>query len=320
MDNYKNHKPLFTRLLCGFFIFIVLLIFVVIPIVLRYKSIPLEDLHWAKPAGLIAIHQAKREGQPGILFLRLKDAKEQFIAGNWQVDFSNNGNAFLFSQSKPEIYIIEGGRRIIKTQLKDLRGTIASIQENLRQTYLALEIQGESKSTFCLVEKTGADSQPCQIITVRGTAAHALWNPKADQDLVLKTDRGEIYIQNAWEPKSESVSPESEPARYQQLINLFTANAANNPHRVEGRDGMRQLWRFANLIFIRDEKKGWSFARVPLSAKVGWVVDGYHLLVKTNERLEILEPDERRVSTLLEEPGISGNIIEYRIADFDQTL
>lgn len=304
---------------------ILILLIILPPLIFPFHAINLQDLKWTKASALLAVYDIQRDGKPGLLFLRLKDGKEQFIIGNWQVDYSDIGNAFVYGEpiiGEPDkvgqqIYVIENAAQLFHLQLLKAKNPIVSIQENPAQTYLAIETRSDHSSAYCIIEKISNKPQSCAQLNVQGTITQGRWNPKKERELVLKTETEEIYVRDAWDIKVKHIEASTDPALYQELTALF--NPVDKEHTLIAFEGTYSFKRWLNFILIRHEK-GWQLQRIPIFSKIDWLVDSRHLLVKTRNQLAILELTTGNLAPLLQEPGLGEKMIEFRNGSVDQTL
>lgn len=315
----------FRRLIAAGLIASLAFLIILPRLIFPFHTVTLQDLKWSKAPALIAIHNIQREGKKGLLFLRLKDGKEQFIIGHWQVDYSDIGNAFVYGEpiigepDKPgqQIYVIENASQLFHLQLLNAKNPIVSIQENPAQTYLFIETRGENQSAYCIIEKLSSKPQSCAQLNVQNTITQGIWNPKKERELVLKTNNGEIYVRDAWEAKIKHIEEQTEPELYKELTALF--NHHYKEHTITASEGPHSFIRFMNFILVKHEK-GWRLQRVPLGSKIDWLVDDNHLLVKTRDQISILEFQTGNLAPLLKEPGVGEKMIEFRNAQVDQSL
>lgn len=304
----------------------ILLAILVFPI--QRKRVSFSELRWQRKANLLAIDDMVRNGQRGLLMLRLTDGKEQFIIGQWRAHFTDNGNVIVTEvfpenatpMNKTRLYYFEKGERIMPITVDKLpaEGRVIGASENPKATYLAIGVRTTKSGTlYCIIERVGSTPPSCKQLEL-SSITDARWNPEADHEFVIKTTAGELFVYDPWIKDPKRLYPDSDAARFQALLKLFTP-VDTSPRRVEGIRGTRTFSRFLGLLLVRD-KQGWSWHRVPALARIAWLSDGEHVLVKTRNDLSILELQTGTETLLLTDPTMATRRIRFRNQTVDETL
>jgi hypothetical protein len=292
--------------------------FAAVGIWLPTSQTSLDKLKWKSESQLIALTAASREGRRGILFIRLKDAKEQFIAGEWTAHFQDWGDVMAVGRFPPgyssstgqRLYAVKGDK-ILGLSLEKL-APVVGVQESRNQAYLLMETRDGQKSGFCIMEWLKSRNPDCLPIRVEN-AVQSKWDRLAEHELIMRTASGTIYSVDPWEHGLESpklISPDDDRRKFERARALLaektppSGNLTSSPVK-------RKIARFLNLAIISDAR-GWSVHHVPLFSTLGWLKDGEHLLVKEQNRLGIYETATRSYAPLLREDGIGEKKMSYR--------
>lgn len=317
----SNIIPIFIIPLAFFYFLIDLL-----PSIEQFQEVDLAGLRWDIEPNMIALQDMERENNRGLLFIRLKDGKEQFIAGNWQADFSDSGNVYAFGefpdgyfdQTGQQIYAVIDGRKVIDINLDNLADKkIVSIQENPAGTYLFIEASSDSSTIYCLTEGVGGGRRECQQLSILTSVSQGLWNPNQPRELVIKTKDGAIVVHDPWEKDPHLVSPVEEPERYIELASLFD-RPMPKANKINAKDEEFRYWQFLNLMMIKDADS-WRFFKTPFGARLAWLIDGQHLLLKEADGLGVIEYGTDKIAPVLRE-NISDKKVELRNQSFDLVI
>lgn len=292
---------------------------------LPLQEIPLDKIQWTINPYLVALGPIKRDGNAGLLLLRVRDAKEQLLAGEWLTNFGSRGNVYTFGSLPGEqasttkrIYDFEENDKILPLLVKKKEEKIVSVQENRRGTYLFIEMRSDKRTVFCLLERLAGQEQDCIDLTV-GSATEGRWNPAVDQELALSDKKGNIWSVDPWAEKDRirGIDRVNDAAHYRELAAIFE-NKLSPDAGVTTSPSAKKVWTFLNFALVRGPKD-WSVYRIPLWAQAGWLSDGEHLLIKERSRLSILELKTRSLATLLTDPQI-GQATAFFRADSDKKL
>ncbi len=303
-----------------------LLTVLILPI--QRKHSPFSELRWQRTANLLAIDDMMRNGQRGLLMLRLTDGKEQFIIGQWRAHFTDSGNVIVTEvfpenatpMNKGLLYYFERGERIMSITVDKLpaEGRIIGASENPNATYLAIAVRtAKSGTLYCIVERIGSTPPSCKQLAL-GAITDARWNPDANHEFVMKTTSGQLFVYDPWKKKPEQLFADSDALRFQKLSKLFTP-VNTSPRQVLGIHGTRTFWRFLGLLLVLD-KQGWSWRRVPALARIAWLSDGEHVLLKTRNNLLILELATGKQTLVLTDPSMATRRIRFHNQTIDETL
>lgn len=285
--------------------------------------VSLQDIHWTQAPNLFAIQDVKRLNHNGILFIRPQDGKEQFLAGNWNVNFTIVG-AYVFgefpkgysSQTGQQIYFVSANL-IHDIELDDLTSNISAIHEDSSGTYVFIESNNNDNTQYCIVKQILAKSSVCQQLNINKNA-RAKWNPRQKYELALKTENNEFYAYDTQKNKMNLINPDDKPEQYQQFNSLFTDSV--EPRKLALANQEYNFWRFLNIIFIKKADK-WSLHRVPIKTKkIAWFDDGEHLLIVEHDRISILELSTNNLATAIEEKNIGEKPIIIRHNNYDIAL
>lgn len=232
---------------------------------------------------------------------RIKDAKEQFIAGTWNVNFAKNGDVYAFgkfpagyaSTTNQSMYRISQNGKIYPISLTNIHGKVTAVQENKNGAYLFIEMNTASSTSFCLLENFQTEIPKCKQLNVGGIA-RGLWNPKSEHELVVMTSTSTLYTLDVWENdhKPKQIKADSDKEAFNELSALFQ-NKAKDPI---------SYWHLFSLLIVKDGKKI-ALYRVPPLSKITPLVDKQHFLVQDNSGLAIYERSSRTLTRLMREPN-----------------
>lgn len=282
---------------------------------IRIAQVTYADLHWDNAPGLIALSPSQKNGETGLLFIRLRDGKEQFLAGNWKMDFTSYGNTFIYGypptfskENKQQLYYIESGEKISRVDIVNQPGEIKTIQENPQTSYLFIEFSDDKNSSFCIVERYGSGDTSCKQLDVT-KISRGVWNPKKERELVIKTSASELYTFDPWEKRPIKIS--SSDSQFGALSALFESA---KPQPV-----LQNILQFTflNVLIVKEGSK-FQFFRVPFNAKTAWLIDTDHILFKEKNASGILERstkkyvplfyDTKNTSPTITFPGINAGM------------
>ena len=286
---------------------------------MRPAHVSYTDLHWEQPPGLIALNPVKKNNERGLLFLRLRDGEEQFLAGEWKTNFTPYGNVFVYgyapnsaTEKKQILYYIESGERISRITIKNQPGEIVAVQENPKTSYLFIEFTNNKRTSFCLVERYGSTGNTnCKQLDV-STIARGAWNPNAERELVIKIAGDEIYTFDPWEKRPVKIS--SKNPHYSELKNVFT----RQPNADSSHQGIFQH-SFSTILAVK-EKSTIRFFRIPKSAQTTWLTDKNHILLKTKNEAGILELSTNKYVPIELNSGQDIPTIKLQGADGEYTF
>ena len=288
------------------------------------KPVNLESLKWQKIPNIIAISDSHRENNDGILFVKLQNGDEQFIAGQWEVSFTDSGNVYAFGEFPPnyssqkgqQLYLISDDEKIYDIEINIDNNTIISIQESHDTAYMLVEIKTATGKIYCVAEQTNTEkSTDCEQINISGEG-QGLWHPNKDHEAVVKDNNDNIFTLDPWNPILNHIDSGNESEQYTELLAFFKDQDQNKPNTVDN----KTFWKIANLIVVKDNDGGWSFHPVPFFAKTNWISDGEHLLIKEGNKLSVLDIMTHELATVLEEDGIGNHKIQFRVTNIDQIL
>jgi hypothetical protein len=256
------------------------------------QLVPHTGTQWSAPQ-FIALSPVERDGYSGILLVRLSDGIEQFIAGDWNVNFSPQGTLYAFgyfpdgysSQTGQQVYVIESDN-ITDITVSGIDGNIASIRENALGTYMLIEVVHDDVRTYCLTERDTNQTPVCTQLTIPdgGTAQ---WNPFADHEVVIQNGVGQILLYDPWNPGFRDVSADD----HEQLnaLNALFTEPVNEP---------RTIYNFANLAVVK-QGGAWHWLRIPWFAKIAWLADQTHLLASTQDQLIVIDTVQQTYSEVI---------------------
>ena len=309
-------------LLIGGLVIIGLLISAHVWYLSQLSQVNLPSLTWQTVPNIIAIQDSDRENHQGILFIKLADGAEQFIAGDWKTSFADSGNVYAFgefppnysSQTGEQLYLIAQDGKIYDIELTS-SDPIISIQENRKASYLLIEIKSSQGKIFCVAELNFEKNLECEQINLDSEGL-GLWNPQEEHQAVVKNNQGKIFTLDPWDPKLERIDPQDQREKYNELLALFEKQ---NQHQANTVDS-KSFWKIANLVITKDSNQGWSFSPVPIFSKISPLADGEHLLIKESDQLSVLEPATHLLAPVLAEDKIGTKKIQFRNSGFDQSL
>lgn len=282
------------------------------------RLVRLGDLKWQAVPPLVFVNGEQREQRRGLLVIRVKDAKEQFVAGDWQADYGADGSLLAFgrfptgyaSTAGQHFYLIQAGG-VQGTGLDRVQDEVTSAQLNSNGAYLLLGTSTAAGQDFCVLEWKSAVTPDC--LRARGERlVKAEWDPASDHQLAALTASGQLLLVDLWEhglADPKPVTAEAAPALHRRLAALL-ADRASTPASLAAA-GHRSFRTFLGLLLIKDSR-GWSVHRRPLGSTLGWLDDGDHLLVKQRDSLGIYEVSSRSYAPLLDEPAVGDRTVGYR--------
>lgn len=324
MDNAKQNPSWSPKahLIVGIIIMIIFGFVALYKFLPNYAA-PLPDLLWKQEPNLLALSNIERLDQAGLLFIRLQDGKEQFIAGNWQVNFSDSG-AYVFGefpegyskQTDQQIYFISNDR-IHEITLTGFSDQITAVHEDPTATYIFIETLSEKSTFYCIAKRILDGSPSCQQLNIN-KPTRAQWNPEQEWELMLKTEEGKLYTYDPQEKKMHFISPDDKPEQHQQLTLLFTASI--KPQQFMLGDQENNFWRFLNIVLVKNAE-GWSWHRIPLrTQKIAWLADDEHLLIVEQHRLSILELPTNKLAPVIEEDTVGRKTIIIQHNNYNLAL
>lgn len=288
-----------------------------------FKRAPIDHLAWGEPPGMIALAGARREGRSGILFVKLRDGKEQFIAGDWNASFTDQGNIIAFGsfpmnyseQIGQQIYYIGYGSRINDIQLNTIQGKIFGVTENRKATYLLVQARLAQSTFFCVAERVVKNQTPC--VPVGGENSIAAWNPDHDREIVIKNPDGSLFLFDPWENELISFDSEKDPEQTKSLTALLAQQ--EDPFVIQTDHGEKRMRQIGNIVIIRGGKSV-SWVRVPFGATARFIRDDNHLLVKEDHQLSVVERSSKKVSVILKDRDIAEKDVIFRNGFFDERM
>lgn len=285
------------------------------------KSLSLEQLKWENAPPIVAFNDVKRTDLSGLLFLRLKDGKEQFIAGGWHAFFRSPSDVLSLgefplgysSSTGQYLYILDGGERLYGVSLDRFKERVSSVRLNQNNAYLLFKTQNDGTIGFCVAEWQKIVHPDCKPIRV-SEMRKAMWDPASDHTAVVQTATGTLYRADPWNNGMEHpqmIDPDKEAVQIATLNKLFSEPVKSDS------DGTAILkpqivWRFLDFVVIR-EHKTWSVLRPPQGSSLAWLDDGEHLLVTQADRLSVYEIKTRSIATLISDKDIGTKTLSsYR--------
>lgn len=276
---------------------------------LKLTLVPLSEIFWSDSTPFLAVSPLQRENNNGIVVIRLTDGAEQFIAGDWKINFSEQGNAYVFGyfpdgysqQTGQQLYLITPDA-VTDITVSGLDGIISSVQENTLGTYILLEITNDDARYYCLTEHISTESPICTQINVPD-GGMAVWNPLADHEVVIQNSVGQILLYDPWNPGFREVfSIDSE--QFTSFIELF------EPTKQIGLDStFPQIYGFANVALVR-QNESWQLIHIPWFAQVYFIFDQQHLLAVTEDTVMIIDIQAKTYSEILPNDTFQGVTLE----------
>lgn len=279
----------------------------------RTETAKLSDLRWAKNAPTFVIEkEAAKKAYTGPLFIRLRDGKDQFIAGNWDLSFDES-NIFAYGNfakststadaTSTSIFSPTTGPYVLRIdedaiailEQKKLNGKALSGINSLNGSYIGLTIDSKDHP-FCVIETTADQKdRPCIDVPVDQTDEVA-WNPMVDHEIVTRSATGSIATIDLWDGSAmhkNVLTRVDNQKKYDTLTHAFPAK----------QDEQTKIQRAMGVTAIRNEK-GWHFFRLPSDARVTMLSDENHLLIQEKNDLQILEISTKKIAPLYHEDGI----------------
>lgn len=291
----------------------------------------LSELQWNTPPGIIAVWFPVIGGEYAVDMFRLKDGlRQRFLNANWKVFFTDAGNAFVYTPPPEEedtndhkLYYIQTGEDITTINLKKV-GNLTAIHEDPSSTYIVIEYTTEQSRFYCFNERAKLNKDEEQNCTQLGVKGHpeSRWNPELKHELILRSPAGTLYTFNpktsAKKKAPQLISEDRDPKHYTKLLALFDAPLPLNKISPPS-GGTRTFGKILNLLMIK-EKDNWTFIHIPLRAKVAWLPDGEHLLVKVPNKLAVLQIKDRKWATIFNDQGIGKHQLQFRSGGVDRIL
>lgn len=279
----------------------------------------LDKIKWTTFPQLISIHDVSREGRQGILLERLKDGKEQFIAGDWKSSYTAQGDLMLVgkfpegysSTTGQHLYMVKNDK-IFSVPLDKLDKPVTSVQISYNQAYMLFGMQDGDKTNFCVMEWAQKGPADCLAINAENVTK-GRWNPDNGHELLAQTASGTLYSVDPWEKgmaEPKEITVENNPKLHRQAEKILRDDPELDQNEISTPEHKTFLHIY-NLAFIRDSS-GWSVHRVPVTSTLYWLNDGAHLLIKEPDRIGIYELASRSYTGLLSETNIGEKKITYR--------
>lgn len=309
-------------IVCGILLIVAAVSLIAVNVLFSYTNVPLSELHWNQPPSVIALSPMKRNEKEGMLLVRIRDGKEEFFPGDWETNFSETGNVFVFQQSdasassenKQTVYYVQGGEKIQIITLAKLAGRILSIQENPSSTYLLISMFTGKSMQYCVAERVGEKGYECKQLGVPGVS-NGIWNPEKEHEVIIQTRVGDIVRYDPWKKKPESIFQGSQ--EYPKLAAYFTND--KNPQTIDSGESRRTYFRLFNVLLVKNEKN-WSLYRIPVISDISWLADSGHLLVKDTSGLSIIELNGKKQVYILLGDKLSGVRVKTRYGKYTSTL
>ncbi len=268
------------------------------------RPVALADIPWSQTPPLFALSDIRRNAHKGVLFLRLKDAKEQFFPGEWKTFPGEVGDTFLFGTLPPgvpgagerRLYIFSGDTIRGITPPEDNKMGVSDIRENSKKTHFFIQLLGDDASFYCILPVDISGKHQCQKINLN-KKSEARWLPDQDkEDIAVLTEKKEMFSYTLSTNTFRFIDPKKESELHERMLSLF---------RTENDDAeQRRFWRLLNLLIIRDAQK-WSAYRIPWNTRtVDLFSDGDHLLIRTPKELKILELSSRLIAPLIKDDAL----------------
>lgn len=295
----------------------------VVSVLLSVQVKPLVELSFKRAASyLIAVPSVKRDGVNGVMTLRVRDGKEQFVPGKWDIFYASNSSVYLYgissgftgsSTTGPHLYNFLEGSKIFDIPLNSVSGSVIGIQENRPSTYLLIKsiVDEGAHTRYCLMEHLASKAPPCPVIGL-SDIDQAVWSTENEHELVFLTKSGDVYTVDPWENQEGAplaVSAEKDGDRFVKLKNLFQSLTLD-PIHTSGNDST-SLMQIVNLAFVKDLKGKMSVYCLPLGSSIAWYFDQQHFLVKEKNRISIYDLLTRTLHPLLEEKGIGEGVVLF---------
>lgn len=311
------NKTLFFIIICGLFFALLIGSVELYVQTIHITQSSFTDLRWDQPPGLIALSPSQKEGKTGLLFIRLRDGKEQFLAGNWKTSFTPYGNAFVYgyppsttNENKQQLYYIESGEKISHIDIKNKPGDINAIQENHKTSYLFIEFTNDTSTSFCIIERFGSGDTDCKQLDIT-KISQGVWNPAKERELVIKTSAHELYTFDPWEKRPIKIN--SSDSNYRALTMLF--------ENTKARSSPKQVLQFVllNILVIKEGSLIQLF-QIPFGAHTAWIGDTDHVIFKTNTASGILERSTKKYVPLFYDTKHASSTIKFLSANGENTL
>lgn len=279
----------------------------------RLHSVSLEKLFWDDSAPVfIEVDNVPRDEKQAVLFIRLKDGKEQSVIGTWNVTFDRK-NAFAYGNELNESmasstatstgpYLLDlNMNRIRIFTANKLKGEIRRAFESSNGSYVAVRVDSGSEHSYCLIETTSLPQKDCFLIDASNDD-EVLWNPSNDHELVLKTATSSLATIDAWDGENgrrHYVTDQQDQKRFKELSALFDRETPKF-----------RVIRFFGLTAV-DAGRGWTLFQIPRTGNIA-LLDNNHLLVKEQDGLSIIEIGTRSIAKLSSLKDVGSKSIFYR--------
>lgn len=278
------------------------------------QAVTLTALNWALPEQFVSISPIVREGNTGVLMVRLSDGAEQFIAGDWQVNFAPSGNVYAFGyfpegysqQTGQQVYLIQPGS-VSDIAVTGFTGTITSISENTAGTHLLLEVtEDDNVKIYCLAARVDNQSPTCTQINVPDGGL-AQWNPLAEHEVVIQNAVGQLLLFDPEQTGEQAGFREvtaDDVATYQTLQALFSESKPN----VSLFNSI--IYQIGNIALVR-RPSGWTIVRVPWFARVALLSDQRHLIAISDRTIMVIDPETKQASQLLPNDNVTAVQVNF---------
>lgn len=273
-----------------------------------YTAVAVSDIPWKQAPPLLVFQNIEREGNTGLLFIRITDGKEQFLPGTW--DVTHNRDVFYAFGKLPDTFAESNRTKIVyatNEQLHWIDGgplsqTIRAVKENATRSHFFIEMESQEGRQYCIAERVFDGALSCKQLSIN-KPTRAFWNSNDAQSLILLTENGgTIYVYDVQEGSMRALDPRQQPEEYGMVAGL-------------AQDSREDEWRthdFFRLLNIIVFKQGpvWAWYHIPLRTQSVFLFrDMNHALVVERDRISVLTFSLRTSAPLITQPGIGRAMV-----------
>lgn len=262
-------------------------------------NVPLETLSGPNQPTFIAIDEVERNQQTGLLVLRLTDAQQQFLPGDWQVSFVGLDQLYAFGSfpseetqySGQQLFLFEGDQ-IMDLKVKNIPGKITQVTENASGTQIRISASSQDTTFYCFSSLVAGTALACNQLNIE-SGGLATWDPDNEEQILVSKPSGEIYTYNFADPGLVEVDATQDADRFSRFK---TALDSSQPPATS----QPSVFKVLSWIFVRTSA-GWEYVKTPIFSTVSMLNNEGFGVFLTRTELKIFNAQAHVQSSLVSE-------------------